>query len=161
MSESTLTKKINSLEVKGLVRRESSGRRGTVLRIVLPTETAYSKPKKLAAPEFDAETIDFYSDPRARSAILAREQNLCFYCLASLENRDFVMEHVVSRPLGDNSYQNIVAACQRCNNQKGALDAWDFLRLLLRTQKISENEFSEVVQKLDRLGRGLLKPKFR
>jgi len=80
------------------------------------------------------------------------------YCMCKLNNNNFVIEHVVSRPNGNNSYRNIVAACRSCNNKKDNVLAEDFLRTLYRDSLISENEFKDRLNYLIRLKNGELKP---
>jgi len=68
------------------------------------------------------------------------------------------MEHVISRPNGDNSYRNIVAACRSCNNKKDDLLAEDFLRTLYRNSLLSEDELKDRLDYLTKLKRGELRP---
>ncbi len=57
--------------------------------------------------------------------IKERDQGLCRYCGIEVNWRDKrggrggVYEHVVPFPEGDESYDNIVVSCKRCNVQKG------------------------------------------
>lgn len=90
--------------------------------------------------------------------ILKREEWTCFYCLAQLDENNHVIEHVVSRPQGDNSYRNVVAACRRCNNRKSALLAEDFLRSLYRSGILSGDEFAGRISLIAKLSAGELKP---
>ena len=69
------------------------------------------------------------------------------------------MEHVVSRPAGNNSYRNCVAASREANNKKGATSAEDFLRRLYRDGFLSESEFLDRQEALSQLKAGLLKPR--
>ena len=68
------------------------------------------------------------------------------------------MEHVVSRPKGTNSYRNIVASCRTCNNKKGPEEVSAFLRNLYRENLLSQEEFQEVLDKLEKLRNGELQP---
>lgn len=158
MSESTLTKKIQSLEDKELIKRINSGRTGTVLHVKLPTETEYFRIIEEAPEALSIEAIDFFSDPVGRDAILIREGSRCFYCFASLDRNNYVMEHVTSRPEGDGGYRNIVAACRSCNNKKSERSAETHLRNLYRARVLSEEEFQERLQALDDLVAGKLIP---
>ena len=78
--------------------------------------------------------------------------------LAALTAGNCVIEHVVSRPAGDNSYRNVVAACRQCNNRKGNSDAEDFLRVLYREGFLSGEEFEQRASHLQRLRAGELRP---
>jgi 5-methylcytosine-specific restriction endonuclease McrA len=51
----------------------------------------------------------------SRRAVFARDSNECQYCGASAESID----HVVPRSRGgDHTWENVVAACRRCNTTK-------------------------------------------
>lgn len=158
MSEGTAYKKVKSLQAKGFIEVISSERAGQRIRAKLPSEFVDLKPEPRQDEAFDIETLDYFNDPRGRRAILAREGWRCFYCFKTLTDEDHVIEHVRSRPEGDNSYRNLVAACRSCNNRKGATEAEDFLRTLYREQLISEAELTDRFDRLQDLRDGLLKP---
>jgi 5-methylcytosine-specific restriction endonuclease McrA len=102
--------------------------------------------------------MDFFAVEENRVLILAREGHKCFYCLRSLSADNHVIEHVVSRPTGNNGYRNVVAACRHCNNRKGNADAEDYLRFLYREAFISSDEFEQWLSHLQRLRDGELRP---
>jgi 5-methylcytosine-specific restriction endonuclease McrA len=53
--------------------------------------------------------------PLTRRAVFARDEHLCQYCGGSAENLD----HVVPRSRGGlHVWENVVAACRRCNAKK-------------------------------------------
>ena len=53
--------------------------------------------------------------PLTRRAVFARDGWACQYCGSSAENLD----HVVPRSKGgEHSWENVVAACRRCNSKK-------------------------------------------
>lgn len=52
-----------------------------------------------------------------RQAIFKRDKHLCQYCGS---RADLTIDHVHPKSRGgDDSWENLVAACQRCNNRKG------------------------------------------
>jgi len=54
--------------------------------------------------------------PLNRRAVFARDEHTCQYCGSSAENLD----HVVPRSRGGtHTWENVVAACRRCNTRKG------------------------------------------
>jgi 5-methylcytosine-specific restriction endonuclease McrA len=54
--------------------------------------------------------------PLNRRAVFARDGHRCQYCRANAENLD----HVLPRSRGgDHTWENVVAACRRCNTRKG------------------------------------------
>jgi 5-methylcytosine-specific restriction endonuclease McrA len=104
------------------------------------------------------EEMDFFNLPAYRHAILRREEGRCFYCLRAINAENYVIEHVVSRPNGNNSYRNLVAACRQCNNRKGALPAEDFMRMLYRDEFLDATELENRFANLRKLQSGELKP---
>ena len=135
MSESTCYEKLRSLEKKGCVDILSTDRAGTRVRLRLPDEIPGVVPKDETPPG-------------------------CFYCLRRLDGQNHVVEHVRSRPHGNNSYRNVVAACIQCNNRKGATAAEDYVRALYRGGFLSEAEFQQRLAMLVKLSEGSLKPDF-
>jgi hypothetical protein len=112
----------------------------------------------LAATSPDIETEDFFEIEENRNRILERDERRCFYCLRQLTRENYVIEHVVSRPAGTNSYRNVVAACRECNNRKGSSTAEEWLRTLYREGFLDAAAFQERQLHLERLQAGELKP---
>ena len=158
-SEHVVYEKLRSLEAKGCVAIVSSERAGTRLRVNLPSSIPGVLPAPTQSLAFDIESLDFFSVAENRALILARDEWRCFYCLAKLDENNHVLEHVVSRPEGDNSYRNLVAACRRCNNQKGSELAEDYVRSLYRDGVLSGDELTKRIQQLQALREGALKPR--
>ena len=102
--------------------------------------------------------MDFFEIPENRLLILGRENHRCFYTLVALDKDNFVIDHVVSRPNGDNSYRNVVAASREANNRKGSMSAEDFLRKLFREGYLNEMELENRLLQFARLKAGELKP---
>jgi hypothetical protein len=158
MSENTAYEKLRSLEEKGCISILDSTREGRKIRLYLPSEVpGVVVPETPVAP-LDIETEDFFNVEENRDRILMREQHRCFYCLRQLNGENYVIEHVVSRPAGNNTYRNVVAACRQCNNRKGSTDVEDWLRTLYRDGFLGEAEFRERVSHLERLRASELKP---
>ncbi len=158
MSESTCSEKLRSLEQKGCVKVIGTERGGTRVRVRLPAEIPGVLPAVVRLVIASLEDMDFFDVPENRELILRREGGRCFYCLRMIDRSNYVIEHVVSRPLGTNSYRNVVAACLKCNNRKGASEAEDFLRTLYRENLLSAEEFEERISHLERLRAGELRP---
>ena len=158
MSEGSAYQSLRALEAKRAVtvlRTEQSGR---LIRLHLPHEIEGLIPPPSAAIGLDVESMDFFEVPQNRLMILKREGYRCFYTLQALDEKNFVIEHVVSRPKGNNGYRNVVAASREVNNRKGSLSADDFLRKLFREGFLSAAELEERLLKLARLQAGELKP---
>jgi len=158
MSENTAYEKLQSLQKKGCIVILDSNRDGRKIRLALPSEI----PGLVVAPEGPAlpnlEEEDFFEVDENRSRIAVREGHRCFYCRRQLTRENYVIEHVVSRPLGDNGYRNVVAACRECNNRKGPSTADEWLRTLYREGFLDVPAFQERQSHLERLRAGELKP---
>ncbi|TAK53956.1 MAG: HNH endonuclease [Gammaproteobacteria bacterium] len=157
-SEHVVYEKVRSLEQKGCLKVLNSERAGTRLRLFLPNEIPGLVPLAAAAEPFNLEAVDFFDVPEHREAILRREDHKCFYCRRRIDAASYVIEHVISRPVGDNSYRNVVAACRQCNNRKGTLAVDEFLRILYREGLLSQEDFQDRRSHLVRLRAGELKP---
>ncbi len=158
MSENTAYIKLSSLQEKGCVEILRTTHTGRVLKLRLPEEIPGIIPATPIEVVPDLEQMDFFLVPENRLFLLKRENYRCFYTLQKLDESNFVVEHVVSRPLGDNSYRNCVAASREANNKKGAMSAEDFLRKLFRDGYLSDGDFQDRLELLAKLKRGELKP---
>ena len=158
-SEGVIYEKLRGLEQKNCVKILGSERAGTKVEVILPAEIHGLIPILQGETELDIETLDFFTVPENRKLILERETWHCFYCLARLDENNHVIEHVISRPEGSNSYRNVVAACRRCNNRKGACDAEEFLRSLYREGILSGDECATRFGNLARLRNGEIRPR--
>ncbi len=158
MSEGTAYKKLASLQAKGCITSVRTNHSGRVLRLHLPSEIAGLITEPTPEPALDLEAMDFFEVPENRALLLKREGYRCFYTLQQLDENNFIVEHVVSRPGGNNSYRNCVAASREANNKKGAMSAEDFLRRLFREGYLSEAEFQDRMHALTKLKAGELRP---
>ena len=158
MSEGTCYEKLRSLESKGCFRILGTEREGTRIQLLLLSEIEGLIPSEEIAAILTLEEMDFFTLPKNRLLILERENNMCFYCLRALNSSNYVIEHVTSRPVGDNGHCNVVAACLNCNNSKSQSPADEFLRSLYRKEYLSEIDFESRLEALRLLRNGELKP---
>lgn len=158
MAERTCYEKLRSLQAKGCLQVVASEQNGTRLRLRLPSEIDGLVVAMIDDVAVGIEELDFFSIPEYRLAILQREANRCAYCLRAIDVSNYVIEHIASRPAGDNSYRNLVAACRGCNNRKGKSPAEDFLRLLYREGLLSSADLQSRLDVLRRVQSGELKP---
>ena len=157
MSEAVCYDKLRGLEKKGCIKLLGTERAGTRVRVFLPAEIEGVVPGGKEMVTLSLEEVDFFSAPERRAQIL-RESHRCFYCLREITEESYVIEHVVSRPAGDNSYRNVVAGCRQCNNRKGNAAADTFLRTLYREGLLTAAELTAALGRLVQLRDGLLKP---
>ena len=158
MSERVCYEKPRSLQEKGFLKLLGTEHGGTRVRVLLPHEIPGLIPEDALASEATLEDMDFFTVPENRLLILKRESNRCFYCLCALGGDNFIVEHVVSRPVGDNGFRNVVAACRQCNNRKGQSTAEDFLRTLYREKLLGRDELEARMSNLERLRAGDVRP---
>ena len=161
MSENSIYERLRSLESKGCIKVIDTVREGSKIRLYLPHEIAgLIPPQSTSSESMSIEEADFFNVPDNRLTILRREDSKCFYCRRDLDSNNYVIEHVVSRPEGDNSYRNIVAACRNCNNRKNDISAEDYLRTLYHESFLSSEELEDRIKALSLLKNGELKPTF-
>lgn len=158
IAEGTIYEKLRSLESKGVIKRLGSERIGTRVRLIPLQDIPGLIPAIQPETKLTLEQMDFFSVPENRQLVLEREGRRCFYCLAGLTSNNYVIEHVVSRPHGDDSYRNVVAACRQGNNRKNSESAEDFLRTLYREGLLSSGDAKDRLSQLGRLLAGELKP---
>jgi hypothetical protein len=157
MSETTAYEKLRSLSRKGCIEIIATERSGHRISLKLPREIPGIVLEPTTALPITLEEMDFFEVPENRGLILERENHRCFYCLRTINSENYVMEHVVSRPEGNNGYKNIVAACRECNNRKKT-SAEDLLRTLYRESFLSAAELEDRLSHLERLRLGDLRP---
>lgn len=154
MGISATRTKVYSLQTKGFVQIVDSTHSGLRVKPILPWDHPDIKRREeISEASTPLEEFDFYSDPALRRAIRERENNRCFYSFQKITDENFVLEHIISRPQGNNSYMNIVATTKSMNNKNGNMKADDFLRLLYRDGLLSESELTDRLQALEQLTR--------
>jgi hypothetical protein len=159
VAESSAREDIRSLNERGCIKIEDRSRNGHLVRVLLPEEIEGIVPKSTPATELDLEHLDFFSGRRFLFALLAREDNRCFYCLKGIRPQSCELDHVVSLANGtDHSYRNIVCSCHECNTTKQAQAAPDFVRALYRKGVLSQAELEDRLGAIEQLQAGQLFP---
>jgi len=158
MSESTAQRKLQSLVAKGCIKIVASEREGRRIRLLLPSEIPGIVTALIETAPISIEDMDFFEVLQNRPMILKRDGYHCFYCMRELNVSTYVLEHVVSRPAGNNSYRNLVSACRECNNRKKALSAEEFIRMLYREAVLNSDELKIRIANLEKLRNGELQP---
>ncbi len=60
------------------------------------------------------------SPPLTNTALFGRDRSLCLYCGRVFPHASLTRDHVVPKSLGGaDEWENVVAACKRCNHHKG------------------------------------------
>jgi 5-methylcytosine-specific restriction endonuclease McrA len=61
-------------------------------------------------------------DDLTRAAIFHRDGGRCVYCLASIDDTDMELDHLIASSRGGSNLPiNLVTACAACNNEKGVV----------------------------------------
>ena len=72
----------------------------------------------------------------SRKNILLRDRNTCQFCAQALPSAELTLDHVVPRSQGGKSaWENLVACCHPCNNEKGDRTPEQAAMKLLRTPR--------------------------
>lgn len=159
ISQTTAREDLRSLHSKGCIQIDERSRRGHVVRVLLPHEIEGLDEIKPASPPVDVESLDFYNDRHYLDALLAREDQRCFYCLRMVGRDTCCLDHVTPQVGGGgNSYRNVVVACHDCNSLKQGSPAEDHLRSLYRRGLLSADELAGRLSALEQVGEGRLVP---
>jgi hypothetical protein len=159
VAESSVRDDIRALHDRGCIRIEDRSRNGHLVRVLLPSEVPGVIPESLPASPLDLDSLDFFANRRFVAALLAREDDRCFYCLKAVRAESCELDHVVSQANGrDDSYRNIVCSCHECNTTKQAQPAGDFVRTLYRRGVLSQPELENRLAALEQLQAGKLVP---
>jgi hypothetical protein len=152
--------RLRKMDKKGCIKINETRRDGLKIQVLLPTEIeGCVVAQKEEIITIDIETINFYSHPKYREAILKRENGECFYCLRKTTNESCVLDHLIPRANGgDNSYRNIVAVCHECNSKKAGRHANDFVRKLYRDGILSQKELEQRLAAIEAVESGHIKP---
>lgn len=157
-SESSRSKKLKSLELKGAVKILERSHKGMLVAIVLPQDIS-GLIKLVESIEINIESLDFYKDRRLLPSILEREGYRCFYTGKKITEENCYLDHVVASSIrGNNSYKNIVASSYDANSMKNNKAVGDFIRQLYKEDMISLIEFENLKKKIETLQNGMLAP---
>ena len=147
------------LRAKGCLHSLERNKSGSVWELTLPRKILGPVRKaRLTRRRTDLAARDCFTDPLSRREIFRRERGYCFYCLRKITRTTGALDHVVPRSRGGSSaFDNLVACCQECNSRKRVNTAASFLRTLFRSGRLTSAEFSQRLNALSRLSRGLLR----
>ena len=87
-------------------------------RIVRSTSLAMPIPSVIRLLEY--RRIPHQARALSRKNILLRDHNTCQFCGQALPSSELTLDHVIPRSQGGKSaWENLVACCHPCNNEKG------------------------------------------
>tara|TARA_Y100001973_G_C5205956_1_gene341582 strand:- start:2216 stop:2716 length:501 start_codon:yes stop_codon:yes gene_type:complete len=96
----------------------------------------------------------FFTLPCTRKNILLRDENRCQYCTKHFREGDLTIDHVLPRSKGGaNTWDNVVAACNACNQKKRDFLIENAPVTLMRPPK--KPSYRSIIKK--RIGKGNLK----
>ncbi|HYL86049.1 MAG TPA: HNH endonuclease [Candidatus Angelobacter sp.] len=168
VSASPTRQAVRRLIEHGALRLVERTKAGHVVEVRLPEEIRGARAASVVAGNgagpggVALEDLDFMRSPALRQAIHARERGRCFYCLRRTKARMRCLDHVVPQvEMGRNGYRNLVSCCVECNSRKGEMPVKDFLRGLLREDRLSSAEFTGRMRALEKLAKGGMRPEVR
>jgi 5-methylcytosine-specific restriction endonuclease McrA len=78
----------------------------------------------------------FHSISCNRHNIIIRDKNECQYCGISFASNELTIDHIFPKSRGgDNTWENLVAACKKCNQKKGCRTPQEANMKMLRPPK--------------------------
>ena len=159
VSEFKVREVLRSLHAKACVRIEDRSRHGHLIHVLLPSKIpALSRPT-LETDPVDPELLDFFSNRRYVTSLLARENMACFYCMRAVTAETCELDHLVPQAEKiDNSHRNVVCSCHNCNKAKGSKEAAGFLRERYRANLLSEDELQSRLSTLEAIQSGKIIP---
>lgn len=113
------------------------------------TDMVYPKPSVIRILRYI--NLEYRDVPLTKNNIFKRDDNRCVYC-GEVDSRKLTIDHVHPKSKGGkDSWDNVVTACNKCNNEKADLtvDEWGrehpqpkrphYLMLLRKVKRIPEN----------------------
>jgi HNH endonuclease len=101
---------LRSLADKEVIKIDGYDRSGYKVTLTSPMQIPGITNSAQGVPQgVELETVDFFRDRRFVSALLARQNGICFYSLRQLDEHECALDHLIPQARGgDNSYRNIV-----------------------------------------------------
>jgi HNH endonuclease len=151
---------LRSLADKEVIKIDGYDRSGYKVTLTSPMQIPGITNSAQGVPQgVELETVDFFRDRRFVSALLARQNGICFYSLRQLDEHECALDHLIPQARGgDNSYRNIVCCTFEMNTRKGDKVAEEFLRSLYRSGFLSEKDLEDRLSTLASISSGALPP---
>lgn len=112
-----VSRSINGLEEKGVIKVGDTNRDGTLYTILLPEEIPLVKEKLSIVQEPEEE--DYFTNPEKRKEIFKRDKYICFYCGEKVTPESSTLDHLVPQSKdGKHTKENLKTSCLVCNSIK-------------------------------------------
>lgn len=154
----TCMEKLRSLHAKGCIALTEKRGDTPSVRVFLPSEMPGLIERMGDETLDELESMDFFNEAINRRRIYQREDGRCFYCRRKLNDSNTSLDHIASRPAGDDGFRNVVASCKRCNSRKGDSSGEDLLRVLFREGVVAADLLADRLDALQMLREGRLRP---
>lgn len=135
ISQSKMQEIYRALESIGAIRKVGEpNREGTLYQVFIPDEIEacrkFRAEREAAEPKSDVKDseVDFYNVRENRIKVYERDEYKCRYCGKQLTRFTATLTHVM--PVaegGDNSFENLLTACLKCNSRKNKRPVGDLL----------------------------------
>jgi 5-methylcytosine-specific restriction endonuclease McrA len=84
----------------------------------------------------------------SRVNILMRDDYCCQYCNKKFPHSDLTLDHIIPKSRGgQNTWENLVAACTKCNQKKGSKTLFESGLTLKRKPTAPRHKISQLVKK--------------
>ena len=80
-----------------------------------------------------------------RNRIFERDNYVCTYCERKFKKAELVIDHIIPRKKGGiDKENNLITSCKQCNNNKGDLDLFDFIKKQNLDYRVFKRVFKRV-----------------
>lgn len=116
-SYAQISKVINSLEKKGVIKIGDVNREGTLYTIFLPNQIPLVKEKIMTRVK--SEDDDYFNNPKKRQELFQRDKWTCYYCGEKVTKDNATLDHLIPQfKGGKNTKENLKTSCLLCNSIK-------------------------------------------
>lgn len=140
MSYHAVDTNIKNLQRKGHIKVRDTTREGTLYTIFLPMEINECVELKKQKEALEAiHSVDYFTTLEDRMKIFERDNYTCFCCKAKVTKDNATLHHIKPRSKdGDNSAENLVTCCLKCNSIIGERGLKEAALDLLLKQEMKE-----------------------
>jgi len=118
-------------------------------KVILPSnipfvKEAIEKEKTNVNPCETLSNIDCYNNQNRKLKLLKRDGYKCQYCLASVNDETYFLDHIKPRSKNGSNYKdNLITSCKICNSNKSDTDVEVFLISNYRRGLLNQNEYEK------------------
>ncbi len=93
----------------------------------------------------------------SRKGIFQRDQNMCQYCSVKFTDKELTLDHILPKSRGGkNTWDNLVAACKKCNQKKGDRTPVESGMIPINKAKAPKNNLGKITPYLKKIWKDYL-----